>query len=262
MKKNINKLIGSIFVLGLLLTSCNNDDSFVYELPEQADVAQVTLSVAPSSSSQCTAELTVAASDTADIYYIIQDSSADAPDSDQVFDNGDVISLDAAGSASITTSNLMSGSNYSVYAVSVNKDGVRTEEVFTSSYAQAAYSINVDTTYTSSVTALGSPAPSHTATLTPVSGVPNQYTIDSAWGPNLVATLTGNPAFAGQYLYAGTLTINSDYSVTITGASTSAWATGGTGEYDPCTNVISYELTQALFTNAFTVQVVLTPDNL
>lgn len=262
MKKNINKLVASLVVFALLLTSCNNDDSFTYELPEQADVAQVTLSAVLSTTSQCTAELTLATSDIAEVYYIIQPSSDEAPDSQDVFDDGDVLSFDSSSSLTITTPTLLSGTSYTVYAVSVNKNGVRTEEVYTASYAQATYAINVDTTYTSSVTALGGARPSHTATLTPVPGATNQYTIDSAWGPNLVAALTGNPAFEGQFPYAGTLTINSDYSVTVVGVSTSPWATGGVGEYDPCTNTITYELTQALFTNAFTVQVVLTPDNL
>ena len=263
MKKNINKLVASLFVLALVLTSCNNDDSFTYELPEQVDVAQVTLSTVSSITSQCTAELTVATSDVAEVYYIIQPSSDETPDSQDVFDDGNELSFDSASSLIITTPTLVSGTAYTIYAVSVNKNGVRTEEVFTATYAQAAYTINVDTTYTSSVTAAGGARPSHTATLTPVPGATNQYTIDSAWGPNFVAALTGSPAFEGQFPYAGTLTINSDYSVTVVGAPTSPWATGGTGTYDPCTNVISYALSNALFSGTpFLTNVVLTPDNL
>lgn len=260
MKKNINKLVGSIFVLALLLTSCNDDDSFTYELPEQASVTQVTLSVAQSASSQCTADLTVGATDVATVYYLILPSAVEAPNSEDVFDDGAAVSFDEAGSATVTSTILTSGVNYTVYAVSVNKDGLRSEQVFTTGYAQPQFGVIVDTTYTSSITALGATRPSHTATLTPISG--NSYAIDSAWGPNFVAALTGNPAYQGQFLYAGTLTINSDFTVTIVASPTSPWATGGTGTYNPCTNVISYTLTQALFTNPFTASVVLTPNNL
>lgn len=262
MKKNIIKVVTSVFALALLITSCNSDDSFTYELPEQADITDVSFSTIQSSTSQCKADLTITTTDVASVYYLILPSTDVAPSSEDVFDDGSALSFDSATSVSVTTGNLNSGVNYTIYAVTVNKDGLRSEQVFTASYAQPTYSIFVDSTYTSTVTALGGQRPSHTATLTPVPGSPNQYNIDSAWGPTLVATLTGNPAFVGQYVYAGTLTINSDFSVTIVGVPTSAWATGGTGTYNPCTNVISYTLTQALFTNNFTTSVVLTPDNL
>lgn len=260
MKRNIKKLVGFGFVLAFLVTSCNSDDSFTYELPELADVTQVTLSLTQSVSSQCTADITVSSTDVASIYYLVLPSSAAAPSSEDVFDDGTAVSFDEAGSATVTSSLLTAGTNYTVYAVSVNKDGLRSEQVFTASYAQPQYQIVVDTTYTSTVTALNGTRPSHTATLTPISG--NTYAIDSAWGPNLVATLTGNASLQGQYLYAGTLTINSDFTVTIVGSPSSTWATGGSGTYNPCTNVITYVLTQALFTNPFTTTVVLTPNNL
>ena len=252
-----------MLALSVIVTSCNSDDNFTYDLPEQADVTQVTMSAVQSTSSQCTAELTVTSTDASSIYYWILPSNAEAPNSVEVFDNGDELNFDSATSMTVTTGDLASGTGYTVYAVSVNKDGLRSEQVFTASYTQPTYQIMVDSTYTSTVTALGSQTPSHTATLTPVPGTTNQYSIDSAWGPNFVATLTGNPTYQGQFLYAGTLTINSDFSVTIVGVPTSTWATGGTGTYDPCTNLISYTLTQTLFTgNAFTTSVVLTPDNL
>jgi hypothetical protein len=83
----------------------------------------------------------------------------------------------------------------------------------------------------------------------------NEYLIADAWGPFLVADLTGNPGFIGAFPYSGTLTINADYTVVIVGDA--GWSTGGAGNYDPCTKTFTYNLTQALFANPFTVDVVL-----
>lgn len=107
------------------------------------------------------------------------------------------------------------------------------------------------------VASIGVDGPAFNPTLTLVPGTTNQYTIDTAWGPDYVAGLTGNPGFNGMFVYSATITINDDYSVTVTGDD--AWATGGTGTWDPCTNTITYTLTQGLFGNPFTTDVTLTP---
>lgn len=88
---------------------------------------------------------------------------------------------------------------------------------------------------------------------------PRVLSFDTLWGNSFVATVTGNPAYDGQYVYKGTIKINEDLTLTITGAD--SWATGGDGFYDPCTNVFTYVLAQELFTgNAFVVPVVLIPN--
>lgn len=88
---------------------------------------------------------------------------------------------------------------------------------------------------------------------------PNVFTFTSLWGPNFVAEATGNPAYLNQYLYPGTMTINSDLSLTIT----TSFAQGGPsgGSYDPCNNTFSYQLVQSLFTGGWTADVELVPNN-
>lgn len=95
------------------------------------------------------------------------------------------------------------------------------------------------------------------ATLTPVPGEDGVYTIDTAWGMDFVAVATGDPSFVGQYVYDATFTISPDKTqVTIVG-NDPTYATGGSGTYDSCTKTFEYNLTQAVFTDPFTVNVTL-----
>lgn len=88
---------------------------------------------------------------------------------------------------------------------------------------------------------------------------PNVFTFNSLWGPNFVADATGNPAYANQYLYPGVITINSDFSLTVT--TTAGYGSTSSGTYDPCENTFSYNLNQGLFTGSWTADVVLVPNN-
>lgn len=103
--------------------------------------------------------------------------------------------------------------------------------------------------------------PAFTATVTPVAGQTDVWTINTAWGPNYVATLAGNPALAGQYLYPATLTLDretGEFTVVTTG--NPALYTGGTGNIDACSGVITLVLEQGLFTNPILSTVTLTPN--
>jgi hypothetical protein len=114
----------------------------------------------------------------------------------------------------------------------------------------------LDLSYTGSSFRDGNLVTEFEVTLVPVAGEDNVYTIATAWGPNLVAELTGNPAFAGQFPYSGTLTINDDNTVEIV-ADDPATFPGGTGAYDPCNKTFDYTLQQGLFTDPFTIDVTL-----
>lgn len=93
-------------------------------------------------------------------------------------------------------------------------------------------------------------------TLTQVDGDENSFLLANAWGPTIIADLTGNPGFLNQFPYNCTLTIDPEtYGVTVMG--NVGYATGGDGTYDPCTQTFELNLTQALFTVAFDVQVTL-----
>lgn len=96
----------------------------------------------------------------------------------------------------------------------------------------------------------------YTATLTPVMGEENTWTIDSAWGPNFVGNLTGNPGFNGLFPYSGTMTLDLlTNEITIVGDDPDL--PGGEGTYDLCTDTFSYTLEQDLFNGDFTVDVTL-----
>lgn len=102
-------------------------------------------------------------------------------------------------------------------------------------------------------------APDFTVTLTETEADDGlTYELDTAWGPNFVGFLAGDPSYNGLLVYPATLTVNADGTVTVTGES---YYTGGTGIYDACTGVITLKLSQAVFTSAFTVDVVYTPAN-
>jgi len=121
------------------------------------------------------------------------------------------------------------------------------------------------TSYSARVFAFGDEAPGYDLTLVPVPGTSNQWTISTGWGTNFVFWATGgNPAYAGIWVYSGVIQINEDFTLDVIGDDDqggpfNGWATGGSGLFSPCTQVMSYTLTQGLFTSPFTVDVVLTP---
>jgi hypothetical protein len=114
------------------------------------------------------------------------------------------------------------------------------------------------TSYTAYPTAFGADAPEFAVTLTPVGNSINEYTIASGWGPNFVGWATADAGYNGLYVYSGTIIINDDFTIDFDGDD--AWATGGSGEFSPCTQEFSYTLTQGLFESPFTTDVVLIPN--
>jgi hypothetical protein len=110
--------------------------------------------------------------------------------------------------------------------------------------------------YRVNVFAFGSEAPAHTVELVPVAGTSNQWTVATSWGPEFVAWATNNPIYSGAFLYSGTIVLNENFTVDFIGDD--AWATGGSGSYSACDDQFSITLTQALFTSAFTVDIVMT----
>ncbi|AUC77490.1 hypothetical protein [Olleya sp. Bg11-27] len=111
--------------------------------------------------------------------------------------------------------------------------------------------------YNAEVFALGDTAPSHSVTLTPVAGEDRQWTITSSWGPEFLAWATGDPAYSGLFVYSGTIILNDDLTVDFIGDE--ALTPGGTGVFIPCPQEFNITLTQDVFTNPFTVDVVLSP---
>ncbi|UOX32227.1 hypothetical protein LXD69_09170 [Flavobacterium sediminilitoris] len=106
--------------------------------------------------------------------------------------------------------------------------------------------------------AFGVNGPAFASTFVPVENVENTYSVASGWGPNFVAWAANESSLEGEYVYSGTLIINCDNSVVYIG--NDAWATGGTGSYNPNTGVITVLLTQELFTDPFTVTTTFTPN--
>ncbi len=257
MKIYIKKTV-AILALFMVITGCNDVDQFSFDAPELLDTAQLNITITEAAISQCNADITITSALNATVYYQLLSSDIEAPESADVFSNGTAIELMASEAQMITTQELSEGVTYTFYAVTINDDGTRSEEVFKMSYNQPEYVTTVDTSYSGVSDVLGTTIP-FTATLT-AGATPNSYVIDTAWGPNLVAALTGDATLEGAFVYSGTLIINDDDSVEVIGDD--AWATGGTGFYNACSNEIFYTLTQDLFTNNFTVNVVLTPDNL
>ncbi|QTY26906.1 hypothetical protein [Flavobacterium sp. CS20] len=103
-------------------------------------------------------------------------------------------------------------------------------------------------------------------TLTPT-GNEGEYEVSSAWGANFVAEATGNPAFDGQFIYDGVMTLNPDNTLSIVGNGDPATFPGTVpaGEatngnlFDPCNNQMFYTLDQGVFQGDFVVDVVLSP---
>ena len=91
------------------------------------------------------------------------------------------------------------------------------------------------------------------ATLTPVDGVDNTYSIGNLWG-DFVAAATGQTNLAGQYPYPAELEIRCDNTVVVTGTNSSYGSTG-TGTFDEETKSFNVVFGQRVFTSAFSVSV-------
>lgn len=117
----------------------------------------------------------------------------------------------------------------------------------------------VPLTYSCRALAFNSEAPSHEQTLTLLYSDASQavFSTGSAWGPNFVGWATGNSAYNGLYLYGGNITIYQNGTVDFVGAYGSSVESG---TYDPCSGVIDFTIDQALFTTAFTIQCIYTPN--
>lgn len=99
--------------------------------------------------------------------------------------------------------------------------------------------------------------PAYNVTMVPTPGVDFSWDVTTVWGPDYVSETCGGCVPPGSFPYPGTITVNPDTNmVTVIGGD--FYTDGGTGTYDPCTNTFTLNVSQSLFTNPFTVDVVLT----
>ncbi len=137
--KNIILKFGSLFLLLAIVVACNDDDNFTYDAPPQADVTTVDISAVNSASSICGADVTVTVSDKCDVYYLLVQSGADAPVSEDVWQFGSNLTFEEAGVQSFLILGFVQDTDYKIYSVTVNKDGLRSEQVYTSNYSHPDY---------------------------------------------------------------------------------------------------------------------------
>ena len=156
--------------------------------------------------------------------------------------------LDNDGNVELTLE-LVSSSNLGVGVAGIGLEKVEASVVINDNDCPTVISEE----YGVDVFALGGQAPSHSVEFVPVDGTDNQWTITSSWGPNFVGWATGNAANNGAFLYAGTVTLNEDFSVDFDGERGT-----GTGTYSACDNQFSITIDQNLFTTDFTVDLVMT----
>lgn len=264
MKKN--KIVYILAMLLITFTSCENDeeiDTPSYEGTSwiqfesesvsvtEANTVNIPVLLASSSNASGTTVNFTVTSQASDRFNITQNGSIQIP-SGEFSANIELIPVDdnlVNGDAEITIT--LSSSEV---GVGLGGDGVRFHNTVVTLVDDDCIPMP-STLYTASVRAFNDDAPSYDATLTPVPGTTDQYSIDSAWGPNFVGWATGDPSFNGAFVYPATIRINSDLTIDVIGAA--GYATGGTGTYDSCGDVFMFTLTQGLFTTDFTVDVTL-----
>ena len=252
----MRKLLKLSFVsLGLILGSCSELPE--YELPyELGPTSMVSLSTnVTAGNAVCPAPTaTLTADSESTVYYVIQPEADDALTSDDVFSDGDDVDFAEAGSEDIDLTGLDLGESYTIYAVTVNADGTRSEEVTTTSFTMPSFSEVVDPTlagdYSGTVYYNGSVYAEFDTSLANEEGY--MFSAESLWG-DAIAGLTGVPEYAGMFQYPGSLTLNEDFTVDVN--SEASYAVEGSGEYDPCTGTFSYELVTSLFDDAETEEV-------
>jgi hypothetical protein len=192
---------------------------------------------------------------------------------------GTVVMFDPATSADLNqlkqdlvidviSSNLPSNVEFDVTLTATSRSNVKVgiEQKYPVKRRIKICSTNVPTSFTGVSTASlagATPAPSFVPVITPVPGVANSFNFNTCWGVDFIVHMTGNPATSGIRNYPGIVTINPNFSVTVVGINIPTAPNrypGGSGTFNPCTKQISYVLNQGVFTNPFTVSVVLTPN--
>lgn len=238
-------------------TPSYGDSSWIQFENETASVTEANTINVPvilassSNSSGVTVNFTVT-SDASDRFNITQSGTLDIP-AGEFAGNIEVIPVDdnlVNGDAQVTIT--LSNTDISV---GLGGEGIRFHQTIVTVVDDDCVP-TPGTSYSAAVRAFNDNAPAFDATLTPVPGTTNEYAIDSAWGPDFVGWATGDPSFNGSFAYPARIIINNDLTITIVGGA--GYATGGTGTYDSCGDVFTFTLTQALFSNPFTVDVVLT----
>lgn len=250
MKKNIIK---SLFLLSVaFLASCNND--FSVDTPKIAAVTPIDIVAVQKPVDNCSFfnkglefDLSLVTTSDATVYYKIQSTTATAPTSDELLASGTKITTKANEQFLITESELPSNSSFTLYAISVNADGLRSEEVFKKVYTTQVYDAtniiaSIETDFSAALT-------SNSFKTTPVfsndgkaygTDVPvivtkvaaDTYEFNTIWGDFYKTLTNGNTTRP----YPATIKINPDFTVTITYNSALApYARPSSGIYDPCT---------------------------
>lgn len=253
MKKVFNFLLVGI---ALAATSCSELPE--YELPyELSPTSEVGLDVAVTpENSLCPGPVATFNVDSqSTVHYVVQPAADDAPTSEEIWEDGESVSFDSAGTDEVNIEGVEMGEEYTIYSVTVNENGIRSEEVTSSSFTVSSFQEIVDasvpTEVTGSPSAFGAQSPVFETTLTAEGD--NVYSVGSLWGPNWVAWATGVADYAGAFPYPGTITINPDYTVTV--ESEAGYALGGDGTYDPCTGTFDLSIVTSLFDSSATEEV-------
>lgn len=183
--KFIKNYVSGLAVLILMFaTSCNSDDAFTYDVPPQEPTALIdNVNFVVSSESACKTDITIMSSEfTNTIYYMFLDADSEAPDSDTIFDEGTAV-VPVEGSASFTSENLNPSTDYKVYFITLNNDGLRSEMVSEYSYTTPEFALNIRSSYvgTSVFVPNGAGQEGYTVTVTPVSGMDNTFDLDTSW---------------------------------------------------------------------------------
>ena len=247
----MKKIFNLFFIgVGLAVTSCSELPE--YELPyELSETSRVDLTVsATASNALCPGPAATFTVDSeADVYYVIALPEDEAWTSQEIWEDGDVVSFEAAGSETIDLAGLGLGEGYMIYATTVNQNGTRTEEVFTTSVTVPTFddvvTANVGTEFTATTRYNGSPISQFPLTLNADGDF--AFSTNDVWGDDFIATLTSNPAYTGAFPYPATLTVNPDFTVDVT----SEVDLGGSGTFDPCTQTFNLALTTNLFGEPF-----------
>ena len=97
---------------------------------------------------------------------------------------------------------------------------------------------------------------SYTATFSETSDGSNIWSVNSLWGPDFVYAMTGSPFYSNNPTFAANGYIEIESNGNITAQGTQEYVQGS-GVYNSCTNSFVIDMTESLFSNPLTYQLVL-----
>ncbi len=237
-----------LFLAGvaLFLQGCSNDDDFTPPNYVTFEANELSFTVNQNSSESFDVTVYTANETSSDRTFTVMVDEASSINSEDYSVPATVTVPANSNEGTLTleiTDNTIADAGETLVLAFEGKEGLFLGEPLTINVLKLCEFTSLAPSYSGSPSAFGANATPFQAVLTPVGD--KVFSVASLWGPDFIAWATGDPSYAGAFVYSGTITLNDDNTLTID--SQDSFMLGGSGTYNPCTGTFNYTLETSLF---------------